>query len=130
MSPRFHGPPGQHPFYGRPEEVSRDLLQSLQKGMYDLRHLKKENVNPHANSAARMQNNSQMYRSEYGQINLDQLPPYLSMMITNPNAKEDIMNMGMDELETMKQQNEDRIKQIEERYFQRKDEIKKVKEIC
>lgn len=38
--------------------------------------------------------------------------------------------MGMDELETLKQQNEDRIKQIEERYFQRKDEIKKVKEIC
>ena len=43
------------------------------------------------------------YRSEYGNINLDQLPPYLSMMITNPNAKEDIMNMGMDELETLKQ---------------------------
>ncbi len=72
-----------------------------------------------------------MYRSEYGPpVNLDQLPPYLSMMITNPNAKEDIMNMGMDELETLKQQNEDRIKQIEDRYFQRKDEIKKVKEIC
>jgi hypothetical protein len=120
MSPRFHGASGQHPFYGRPEEVSRDLLQSLQKGMYDLRHLKKENVDPHANSAVRMQQPSQMdrtYRSEYGQINLDQLPPYLSMMITNPNAKEDIMNMGMDELDTLKLQNEDRIKQIEERYF-------------
>jgi hypothetical protein len=108
MSPRFHGPQSQHPFYGRPEEVSRDLLQSLQKGMYDLRHLKKENVDPHANSAARMQqsHHQQMdrtYRSEYGNINLDQLPPYLSMMITNPNAKEDIMNMGMDELETLKQ---------------------------
>jgi hypothetical protein len=39
------------------------------------------------------------------------------MMITNPNAKEDIMNMGMNELDTLKLQNEDRIKQIEERYF-------------
>ena len=51
-------------------------------------------------------------------------------MITNPNAKEDIMNMGMDELDQLKQQNQDRIKQIEEKYFQRKDDIKKVKEIC
>ena len=107
MSPRFHGPSSQHPYYGRPEEVSRDLLQSLQKGMNDLRHLKKENVDPHANSAARQQQFNgpldRTYRSEYGNINLDQLPPYLSMMITNPGAKEDIMNMGMDELENLKQ---------------------------
>ena len=40
------------------------------------------------------------------------------------------MNMGMDELETLKQQNECRIKDIEERYFQKKDEIKSTKEIC
>lgn len=73
---------------------------------------------------------SRTYRNEYGDLNLNQLPPYLSMMITNPNAKEDIMNMGMDELDSLKLQNEDRIKQIEEKYFQRKDEIKKVKEIC
>ena len=115
------------------DRVSRDLLNSLQKGMRDLQHLKKENVEPLTNGMQpRNLNQSQnMYRTEYGPpINLDQLPPYLSMMITNPNAKEDIMNMGMDELETLKQQNEDRIKQIEERYFQRKDEIKKVKEIC
>ncbi len=99
--------------------------------MRDLQHLKKENVDPMTNMPRHL-NQSQMYRSsEYAPpINLEQLPPYLSMMITNPNAKEDIMNMGMDELETLKQQNEDRIKQIEERYFQRKDEIKKVKEIC
>ncbi len=63
-------------------------------------------------------------------INLEQLPPYLSQMIINPNATDDIMNMGMDELETLKQQNEDRIREIEQKYFQRKDEIKKVKEIC
>ena len=65
-------------------------------------------MDPHANSAARVQQHQshhldRTYRSEYGNINLDQLPPYLSMMITNPNAKEDIMNMGMDELETLKQ---------------------------
>ncbi len=52
------------------------------------------------------------------------------MMITNPGAKEDIMNMGMDELDQLKQQNESRIKDIEDRYFQKRDEIKKVKEIC
>jgi hypothetical protein len=40
------------------------------------------------------------------------------------------MNMGMDELDSLKQQNENRIKDIEERYFQKRDEIKKVKEIC
>jgi hypothetical protein len=34
-------------------------------------------------------------------------------MIINPNATDDIMNMGMDELETLKQQNEDRIREIE-----------------
>ena len=37
--------------------------------------------------------------------------------------------MGMDELDSLKQQNESRIKEIEERYFQKRDEIKKVKEI-
>ena len=40
------------------------------------------------------------------------------------------MQMGMDELEGLKQQNVDRIKDIEQKYFQRKDEIKNVKEIC
>jgi hypothetical protein len=38
-------------------------------------------------------------------------------MIINPGAGADIMNMGMDELEGLKQQNEDRIKEIEARYF-------------
>ena len=38
--------------------------------------------------------------------------------------------MGMDELDQLKQQNESRIKDIEERYFQKRDEIKKVKEVC
>jgi len=38
-------------------------------------------------------------------------------MITNPGAKEDIMNMGMDELDQLKHQNESRIREIEERYF-------------
>jgi hypothetical protein len=52
------------------------------------------------------------------------------MMITNPGAKEDIMNMGLNELDQLKQQNESRIKEIEDRYFQKRDEIKKVKEIC
>jgi len=40
------------------------------------------------------------------------------------------MNMGMDELDTLKQQNEDRIREIENKYFSRKEEMKKVKEIC
>lgn len=61
---------------------------------------------------------------------IGELPPYLSQMIVNPGAGADIMNMGMDELETLRQQNEDRIKAIEERYFQKRDEIKSVKEIC
>lgn len=61
---------------------------------------------------------------------LDQLPPYLSQMLINPGGGNDIMNMGMDELDTLKLQNEDRIKAIEQRYFQKKDDIKQVKEIC
>jgi hypothetical protein len=44
---------------------------------------------------------------------LDQLPPYLSQMLINPGGGNDIMNMGMDELDTLKLQNEDRIKAIE-----------------
>jgi hypothetical protein len=36
MSPRFYGQ-GSPPYYGRPEEVSRDLLQNLQKGMSELK---------------------------------------------------------------------------------------------
>jgi len=38
-------------------------------------------------------------------------------MILNPNAGSDIMMMGMDELDTLKLQNEDRIKEIESKYF-------------
>jgi hypothetical protein len=40
------------PYYGRPEEVSRDLLNSLQKGMNDLRRsnmIRKENNDPRPN---------------------------------------------------------------------------------
>jgi hypothetical protein len=61
---------------------------------------------------------------------IDQLPPYLSQMIVSPGVGPDLMNMGMEELETLKHQNEDRIKAIEDRYFQKRDEIKSVKEIC
>lgn len=39
----------------------------------------------------------------YMGVNLDSLPPYLSQMIINPGAGQDIMNMGMDELEGLKQ---------------------------
>ena len=35
----------------------------------------------------------------------------------------------MDELDRLKQQNEDRIKSIEDKYFQKKEEIRKVKDI-
>lgn len=51
------------------------------------------------------------------QFQIDQLPHYLSQMILNPNAGSDIMMMGMDELDTLKLQNEDRIKEIESKYF-------------
>jgi hypothetical protein len=50
-SPRFYGNEIP-PYYGRPEEVSKDLLNSLQKGMSDLRRsnmLRKENVDPRVN---------------------------------------------------------------------------------
>lgn len=33
---------------------------------------------------------------------LDQIPLYMSQMIINPSAADDIMNMGMDELESLK----------------------------
>jgi hypothetical protein len=106
MSPRFYGA-GQPPYYGKVEDANRDLLQSLQKGMNDLKRsniMKKENVDPVRGMLSQSQfEHSRTYRSEYGDLNLNQLPPYLSMMITNPNAKEDIMNMGMDELESLKQ---------------------------
>ena len=95
--------------------------------------LRKENLAPQVNGPSFVQPSPQMdrtYRTDYGGLDLSQLPPYLSMMITNPGAKEDIMNMGMDELDQLKHQNESRIKEIEDRYFQKRDEIKKVKEIC
>lgn len=66
----------------------------------------------------------------YPQLNLDVLPPYLSQMVVNPNATQDIMTMGMDELDSLKQQNLDRIKEIEEKYFKQRDELKSLKEIC
>ena len=72
----------------------------------------------------------QMERSGFADLNLEVLPPYLSQMIVNPGAQPDIMNMGMEELESLRQQNEDRIKEIEAKYFQKKEEIKSVKEIC
>ena len=52
-----------------------------------------------------LQNSGQWDSREntYMGLNLDQLPPYLSQMIVNPGAGQDIMNMGMDELEGLKQ---------------------------
>jgi len=32
MSPRFYGQ-GLPPYFGKPEDVSRDLIQNLEKGM-------------------------------------------------------------------------------------------------
>lgn len=93
--------------------------------MNDLRRsnmIRKENMDPRVNMpnmphSASQQQFDRTYISEYAGLDLSQLPPYLSMMITNPGAKEDIMNMGMDELDQLKQQNESRIKEIEDRYF-------------
>ena len=76
--------------------------------MNDLRRsnmLRKENVDPRVNGPSQSFTNPQMertYRTDYGGLDLSQLPPYLSMMITNPGAKEDIMNMGMNELDQLK----------------------------
>jgi hypothetical protein len=64
--------------------------------------LKKENLQPNAASIAQQTPPLPPAQMMYSGIDLSQLPPYLSMMITNPGAKEDIMNMGMDELETLK----------------------------
>lgn len=135
MSPRFYGPSGQHPYFGKPEEVSRELLSTLQRGMNELRQKqdeRRENLDPNVRYEQMMrgrQSNNTM-AAELPQLILNQLPPYLTQMITNPNATADIMNMSMDELDNLKQQNEDRIRDIESKYFQKKDEIKKVKEVC
>lgn len=48
-------------------------------------------------------NRSGLMGTAYPQLNLDVLPPYLSQMVVNPNASQDIMNMGMDELDSLKQ---------------------------
>lgn len=48
MSPRFYGQ-GQPPYFGKPDDVSRDLLTSLQKGMSELKiqqQYRKENRDP------------------------------------------------------------------------------------
>ncbi len=43
MSPRFYGQ-GQPPYFGKPEDVSRDLIHNLESGMSALKQsVKKEN---------------------------------------------------------------------------------------
>ena len=45
LSPRFYGP-GQPPYFGKPEEIARDLISNLEKGMLNLSKIHKENMDP------------------------------------------------------------------------------------
>lgn len=100
MSPRFHGS-GVPPYYEQPEKLTREILDTLQKGMGDLQRFQtkcKENRDPMNNLQSLPIDPSSDILKHIGE-----LPPYLSQMIVNPGAGADIMNMGMDELETLRQ---------------------------
>lgn len=104
MSPRFYGQ-GQPPYFGKPEDVSRDLLHSLQRGMSELKQTtqqQKEGRDPMHAIRVQQQSNPFLATQVSETLNLAGLPPYLSQLIVNPGAQEDIMNMGMDELDTLK----------------------------
>ena len=79
MSPRFYGQ-GAPPYYGRPEEVSRDLLTNLQKGMNELKAQQVQRAKENRDPQGILQNSSKFdgNTNTYMGLNLDALPAYLS----------------------------------------------------
>ncbi len=101
FSPRFYGA-GVPPYYGKPNEVSRDLIQSLEYGMSALQP-RKENIDPQFSER--------------------------SGLSGSPGGPDPFQELTTDELDRLKAENIDRIQKIEEAYFKKREDMKKVKEI-
>ena len=111
-SPRYYGTDAAQLYAGKPQDVSRDLIQQLQNGMSGLAHLKPTNENVNPLNAQHALESLQKLRAEHN-VNEHETRSIHSGLTYNQSA---VGEMNTNELDSLLEKNEARIREIKERY--------------